>query len=115
MLNDTTSLNTVIAGDNDGIELVEAIQDNDSYNSFEAFENSTITEIIRNAVEQLPDELRNIIYLRYYKKLSVKTTSKKLDLTQNEARSKERAALNLLHKNTAIQNLAREHIRFGLF
>lgn len=115
MLNDTTSLNTVIAGDNDGIELVEAIQDNDSYNSFEAFENSTITEIIRNAVEQLPDELRNIIYLRYYKELSVKATSQKLKITENEARSKERTALNILRKNTAIQNLAHEHIRFGLF
>lgn len=112
MLNDTTSLNTVIAGDK---ELVEAIQDNDSYNSFEAFENSSITDIIRKAVDQLPDELKAVIHLRYYMELSVKATSKKLKITENEARSKERAALNLLRKNTAIQKLAREHRQLGLF
>ena len=111
-LNDSTSF---ITGDEGEIELIEVIKDNDSYSNYEAFENGSITDIVRKAVGLLPDELRNIIYLRYYKELSVKATSKKLKITENEARSKERAALNLLRKNTAIQKLAREHRQLGLF
>ncbi|MBQ8176868.1 MAG: sigma-70 family RNA polymerase sigma factor [Oscillospiraceae bacterium] len=114
LLNDSKSFSTVITNENGGIELIEAIQDNDSYNSFETFENSSVTDIVRKAVEQLPDELKAVIHLRYYMGLSVKATGKTLKLPENEARSKERTALNILRKNTAIQKLAREHRQLGL-
>ena len=114
-LNDSTSLNAIIPGDEDGREYIETVYDNNSYSNFEAFENGSITNIVRKAVEQLPDELRNIIYLRYYKGLSAKETGKTLKLPENEARNRERTALNILRKNTAIQKLAREHRRLGLF
>ena len=69
---------------------------------------------VRGAVERLTDELKDVIYLRYYENLSIKATAYRLTIAENETLNRERRALRLLRQDKQLKLLAAEYMRLGL-
>lgn len=68
--------------------------------------NSQIEEDVRNLVEMLPDEQREVVKLRYYSKLSFAEIAEQTEVSINTALGRMRYALINLRKMIQEKNLA---------
>lgn len=115
LLNSAESLNIPLSADDEnGAKIIDLIADGTAIDDFErVYETDTIA-IVRGAVGQLTDELKGVIYLRYYENLSIRATAHRLAIAENEVLNRERRALRLLRQDKALKLLAAEYIRLGL-
>lgn len=115
LLNYSESLNVALSADDEnGAEIIDLIADGTAIDGFErVYETDTIA-IVRGAVGRLPDELKDVIYLRYYGNLSIKATAYRLAIAENEVLNRERRALRLLRQDKTLKLFAAEYMRLGL-
>ncbi|MDE5992721.1 MAG: hypothetical protein K2G87_06685 [Oscillospiraceae bacterium] len=115
LLNYSESLNVALSQDEEnGAEIIDLIADNTALDDFERIHEAGAIAVVRGAVGRLPDELKDVIYLRYYENLSIKATSHRLAIAENEALNRERRALRLLRQDKALKMLSAEYMRLGL-
>lgn len=115
LLNVSESLNAQVKADNeDNTEHIELIADTASLADFEQVYNGGIKEILRRAIDRLPEELKSVILCRYYKELTFEQTAHKLGIAHREAVNRERRALKLLRYDKELYKLADEFTRLGL-
>ncbi|MGN1135125.1 MAG: sigma-70 family RNA polymerase sigma factor [Oscillospiraceae bacterium] len=115
LLNVSDSLNAPVMADNESdTEVIELVADETSLADFERIYKSSTAEILCRAVDRLPDELKSVIYCRYYKDLSFEMTAKRLDIAENEALNRERRAIRLLRNDKELRKLTDEYMRLGL-
>ncbi|MGN1136179.1 MAG: sigma factor-like helix-turn-helix DNA-binding protein [Oscillospiraceae bacterium] len=95
-------------------EVIELVADETSLADFERIYKSSTAEILCRAVDRLPDELKSVIYCRYYKELTFEQTAHKLGITHREAVNRERRALKQLRYDKELYKLADEYTRLGL-
>ncbi|MGM9936727.1 MAG: sigma factor-like helix-turn-helix DNA-binding protein, partial [Candidatus Ornithomonoglobus sp.] len=88
--------------------------DEASLNEFERIYMENTAAIVRRAVERLPDELKRVIYCRYYKELSLEKTARMLDIDEKETLSRERKAIRLLRNDKDLRLLLLEYKQCGL-
>ncbi len=107
LLNAAQSLNVPAYSDKDSesIELFEVVPDERSLDIVERVEKLSVCAIVHNAVERLPEELKRVIYCRYYEELSLKCTGKCLCISENAVLSLERKAIKLLRKDKTLIDL----------
>lgn len=115
LLNSAESLNVPLSADDEnGAEIIDLIADGTAIDDFKRVYETDTVAVVRGAVGRLPDELKNVIHLRYYGNLSIKATAHRLAMTENEVLNMERRALRLLRQDKALKLLAAEYIRLGL-
>lgn len=115
LLNSAESLNIPLSADDEsGTEVIDIIADGTALNDFERVHEADTVTIVRGAVERLTDELKDVIYLRYYENLSIKATAYRLTIAENETLNRERRALKLLRQDKQLKLLAAEYMRLGL-
>ena len=115
LLNYSESLNVALCPDDEnGVEIIDLIADNTALDDFERIHETDAITVIRSAVGWLPDELKDVIHLRYYENLSIKATAHRLSITENEALNRERRALRILRQDRKLKLLATEYMRLGL-
>lgn len=115
LLNVSDSLNAPVMADNESdTEVIELVADETSLADFERIYKSSTAEILCRAVERLPEELKSVIYCRYYKELSFEMTAKRLDISKNEALNREHRAIRLLRNDKELRKLTDEYMRLGL-
>ncbi len=113
LLNTSESLNAAV-GEDEETERIEFVADETVINDFERIYEESANAIVRNAFERLPGNLKTVIFVRYYKGLSVKEAARLLSIDKNEALNRERRALKLLRSDKALRKLALEYRRLGL-
>lgn len=114
-LNYVESLNTALSPDDkNGAEFINFVADDTAFEDFERIDAADTVAIVRSAVGRLPDELKDIINLHYYKNLSISATAHKLAIAENEALNRNRRALRLLRQDRELKQLAAEYMRLGL-
>lgn len=115
LLNSAESLNTALSADDEnGAEVIDLIADNTAFDDFKRIDEADAVAIVQGAVGRLPDELKDVIHLRYYENLSIKATAHRLAIAENEALNRERRALRLLRQDGKLKLLAAEYRRLGL-
>lgn len=111
-LNSAESLNTALSADDEnGAEIIDLIADNTALYNFERIDKADTVAVVRGAVGRLPDELKDVIHLRYYENLSIRATAHRLAIAENEVLNRERKALRFLRQDKAMKLLAAEYIR----
>ncbi len=115
LLNSAESLNVPLSADDEnGAGVIDFIADGTAFDDFErVYETDTIA-IVRGAVGRLPDELKDVIYLRYYENLPIRATAYRLAIAENETLNRERRALRLLRQDKTLKLFAAEYMRLGL-
>ncbi len=113
LLNTSESLNATIDEDEE-TERIEFVADEAAINDFERIYEKSTSAIVQDAVERLPKDLKNVIYVRYYKGFSVKETARLFSIDKNEALNRERRAIKLLRSDKALRRLALEYMQLGL-
>lgn len=115
LLNYSESLNVALSADDEnGAEIIDLIADNTALDDFERIHEAGAIAVVRGAVGRLPDELKDVICLRYYENLSIKETAHRLAIAENEVLNMERKALRLLRQDRALKMLSAEYMRLGL-
>lgn len=115
LLNVSESLNAAVKADEESeTEWMQLVADETSLDDFEQIYKENTAAIVRKAVERLPDELKSVIYCRYYKELSFEKTARKLAIAEKEALNRERRAIQLLRNDRDMRLLASEYMRLGL-
>lgn len=115
LLNVSDSLNAPVMADNESdTEVIELVADETSLADFERIYKSSTAEILCRAVDRLPDDLKSVIYCRYYKELTFEQAAHKLGITHREAVNRERRALKQLRYDKELYKLADEYTRLGL-
>lgn len=108
-LNYAESLNAALSQDDEnGAEFIDLVADDTAFDDFERIDTADTVTAVRSAVGRLPDELKDIIHLRYYGNLSIKATAHRLAIAENEALNRNRRALKLLRQNRELKQLAVE-------
>lgn len=106
-LNYAESLNAALSQDDEnGAEFIDLVADDTAFDDFERIDTADTVTAVRSAVGRLPDELKDIIHLRYYENLSIKATAHKLAIAENEALNRNRRALKLLRQDRNLKQLA---------
>lgn len=106
-LNYAESLNAALSQDDEnGVEFIDLVADDTAFDDFERIDTADTVTAVRSAVGRLPDELKDIIHLRYYENLSIKATAHKLAIAENEALNRNRRALKLLRQDRNLKQLA---------
>lgn len=115
LLNSAESLNSALSADDENSgEVIDLVADDTAFDDFERIDAADTVTVVRSAVGRLPDELKDVIYLRYYENLSIKATAHRLAITENEALNRNRRALKLLRQDRELKLLAAEYMRLGL-
>ncbi len=94
----TLSLDDIYAADSDNLSYEEVIAD-DNYKEVRELEDAKI--VLKDVIEQLPDEFRDAVRLYYYEDLNQKEIGERLNLTQMQVSRKLRKAFSLLYKMIA--------------
>lgn len=115
LLNASDSLNAPVMADNESdTEVIELVADETSLDDFERIYKENTAAIVRKTVERLPEELKSVIYCRYYKELTFEQTARKLTISKNETLNRERRAIQLLRNDRDMRLLTAEYMRLGL-
>ena len=94
----TLSLDDIYAADSDNLSYEEVIAD-DNYKEVRELEDAKI--VLKDVIEQLPEEFRDAVRLYYYEDLNQKEIGERLNLTQMQVSRKLRKAFSLLYKMIA--------------
>lgn len=115
LLNSAESLNVPLnVDDENGAEVIDIIADGTALDDFELIHKADVVAVVRSAVGRLPDELKDVIHLRYYGNLSIRATAHRLAIAENEVLNRERRALRLLRQDKTLKLFAAEYMRLGL-
>ena len=94
----TISLEDIYSADSDNLSYEEVLSDNDYK---ETRDNEDAKIILKEVIEKLPEEYRNIVKLYYYEDLSQKDIAQKLNLTPMQTSRKLKKSFSLLYKMIA--------------
>lgn len=94
----TISLDDLYANDTDNLGYEEVIT-KDNYKDARELEDTKI--VLRDVIEKLPDESRELVKAYYYQDLSQKEISEKFNLTQMQVSRKLKKAFTLLYRMIA--------------
>lgn len=91
------------------IEMLDIIEDEEAGESFNRVELSDAQRIVREAIERLPEDQRNIIILLYYKELTIKQTATYLCITDGQVVELKKKAVRYLRKDRRLMELHRDY------
>ena len=103
-----TSYNQPAGGEESETELLELIEDDSAPLAFEEVELTDVQQAVIEAIAVLPDDMREIIHLKYYDCLTGVQAAKRMGLKDSQARALEAKAVRELRKDQKLRALAEE-------
>lgn len=103
-----TSYNQPAGGEESETELLELIEDDSAPLAFEEVELTDVQQAVIEAMAALPDDMREMIRLKYYDGLTVVQAAGKMGLKDSQARALEAKAVRELRKDQKLRALAEE-------
>lgn len=101
----------VLLDDSEEIELIDTIADEEASEAFECVELTDTQRIVREAVERLPIDQRQVITLLYYKEQTRKQVAKLLWITEGEVTRLREKAIRSMRKDQRLRQLHQEYCR----
>lgn len=109
-LNKAESLNVIVNPDSDiKTERIDLLIDEEAQLPFEQVDESGKACVVRNAVDELPDELRDVIRMRYFENMTLKQCGEALGVSTEYARQLNNKALKQLFLNKDLRKLASDY------
>ena len=88
-----------IFSDSDSLSYEEVLSAHDDYK--EARENEDDKIVLKDVIEKLPDEYKELVKMYYYDDMSQKDIAEKLNMTQMRISRKMKKAFSMLYKMIA--------------
>ena len=95
----TLSLEDIYAADSDSLSFEEVISSTDDYKATRENEDDKL--ILKDVIEKLPNEYKNLVKMYYYEDMNQKDIAKKLNVTPMSISRKMKKAFSLLYKMIA--------------
>ena len=95
----TLSLEDIYAADSDSLSFEEVISSTDDYKATSENEDNKL--ILKDVIEKLPNEYKNLVKMYYYEDMNQKDIAKKLNVTPMSISRKMKKAFSLLYKMIA--------------
>ena len=95
----TLSLEDIYATDSDSLSFEEVISSTDDYKATRENEDDKL--ILKDVIEKLPNEYKNLVKMYYYEDMNQKDIAKKLNVTPMSISRKMKKAFSLLYKMIA--------------
>lgn len=98
------------SGDGDDLTLAETLVDLVEPTPDELAEIESTETAVREAVQRLPDDLRDIIVLRYFDGLTIAQAAERLSWTEHEVRARTTKAIAKLYWNPVLREIWKEEL-----
>ena len=98
------------SGDGDDLTLAETLVDLVEPTPDELAEIESTETAVREAVQRLPDDLRDIIVLRYFDGLTIAQAAERLSWTEHEVRARTTKAIAKLYWNPILREIWKEEL-----
>lgn len=98
------------SGDGEDLTLAETLVDLVEPTPDELAEVESTERAVRDAVQRLPDDLRDVIVLRYFEGLTIAQVRERLSWTEHEVRARTSKALAKLYWNPVLREIWKEDL-----
>lgn len=98
------------SGDGDELTIADTLADLVTPSPDDLAEVESTTTAVREAVQRLPDDLRDIIVLRYFEGLTIAQVRERLSLKEHEVRYRTAKAIAKLYWNPVLREIWKEDL-----